>query len=57
MGTYFKIFTSGVEEFAIGKFKLTKSSNTILETAILIIEKLRHQYEQIVEDSRALCMK
>lgn len=39
MGTYFKIFTSGVEEFAIGKFKLTKSINAILETAILIIEK------------------
>ncbi|XP_026818973.1 zinc finger MYM-type protein 1-like [Rhopalosiphum maidis] len=37
-------------------FSLQKAS-TQLESAISIIEKLRDQYDQIVEDSRELCMK
>jgi len=32
-------------------------ASTQLESAILIIEKLRNQYDQILEDSRDLCMR
>ncbi|XP_025405165.1 zinc finger MYM-type protein 1-like [Sipha flava] len=34
-----------------------QKASTQLESAILIIEKLRDQYDQIIKDSRELCMK
>lgn len=56
MGTHFKILTSGVKEFAISKFKLTKSINTI-RNYYFNYRNIAASNDQIVEDSRALCMK